>query len=144
MAIGTAALALPVAVANLILAFFLEPRLASFGLVVIVVVVAAMIALARYQVHRNRIVQRETRELFATSIQMVEAIAKLRVADADNAELRSGRATCAEQAWLLEHCHDRHLSLGSTSGCGATIATEHRASRTIAWLTAPKTSGRCA
>jgi NHLM bacteriocin system ABC transporter ATP-binding protein len=98
-AIATAALAVPVAVANLALAFFLEPRLAAFGLIVIVLVLAAMVALARYQVHRNRIVQRETRELFATSMQLVEAIGKLRVA---NAETR-GFARWAVRFSTLKH-----------------------------------------
>ena len=118
-ALATAALAVPVAVANLALAFFLEPRLASFGLIVIVFMLAAMLALARYQVHRNRIVQRETRELFAISMQLTEAIAKLRVADAET----RGFARWATRFASLKHAfHEAQLAFVLTASLLAALS----------------------
>jgi NHLM bacteriocin system ABC transporter ATP-binding protein len=79
----TAVLAIPIGVANLALAFVLSPRLGLFGLAAIVVVACVMVFLIRFQVPRQRKVQEATQNLFGTSMQLVEAVGKLRVADAE-------------------------------------------------------------
>jgi ATP-binding cassette subfamily C protein len=81
-AVSTAVLAVPVGVANLVIAFLFAPRLAAFGLVAILVIIAAMVALVRYQISRERCLQRAHQELFQSGLELVEAIGKLRVADA--------------------------------------------------------------
>jgi ATP-binding cassette subfamily C protein len=81
-AVSTAVLAVPIGVANLLIAFVFAPRLALFGLVAIAAVLAAMAARVRYQLGRERRVQRASQELFQSGLEIVEAIGKLRVADA--------------------------------------------------------------
>ena len=78
----TAVLAIPIGVANLILAYFLNVRLAVFGTVALLIVATVMALLIRYQVPRQRKVQEATNDLFSVSLQLVEAVGKLRVADA--------------------------------------------------------------
>jgi ATP-binding cassette subfamily C protein len=79
----TAVLALPIGIANLALAFVLDVRLGIFGAVGIAIVAAVMVLLIRFQVPRQRKVQDATQELFGASMQLVEAVGKLRVADAE-------------------------------------------------------------
>lgn len=82
-AVVTATLALPVGIANLVLAFVLNVRLGLFGTIGIAIVAAVMALLIRFQVPRERRVQEATSELFGISMQLVEAVGKLRVADAE-------------------------------------------------------------
>jgi ATP-binding cassette subfamily C protein len=82
-AVITAIVAIPVGVANLALAFVLSFRLALFGLIAIAVVTGVMALLIRYQVPRQRRVQDATNDLFGISLQLVDAVGKLRVADAE-------------------------------------------------------------
>ncbi len=79
----TAVLAIPVGIANLVLAFVLNVRLGLFGLVAIVIVAVVMSLLIRFQVPRQRAVQTANNDLFGVSLQLVEAVGKLRVADAE-------------------------------------------------------------
>ncbi|MCW2991623.1 MAG: transporter related [Solirubrobacterales bacterium] len=81
--IATAAIALPVAVANLLLAFVIEPRLALFGALGLAGLSAAIVLGLRRRIALERDVQRANLDLFAASIQLVEAAGKLRVADAE-------------------------------------------------------------
>jgi len=78
----TAVLAIPIGVANLVLAFVLNVRLGIFGTVALVIVAVVMGLLIRYQVPRQRRVQAATNDLFGVSLELVEAVGKLRVADA--------------------------------------------------------------
>jgi ATP-binding cassette subfamily C protein len=79
----TAILAIPIGVANLVLAFVLNFRLGLFGLGAIIIVATGMTFLIRFQVPRQRQVQEATNDLFGVSLQLVEAVGKLRVADAE-------------------------------------------------------------
>src|SRR3954452_12497355 len=81
--IATAAVAIPVALANLLLAFFIEPVLALFGAIGLGALCTAVVLGARSRIPKEEAVQRANLELFATSIQLVEAVGKLRVADAE-------------------------------------------------------------
>ncbi len=78
----TAVLAIPVGVANLVLAFVLNARLGLFGAAALAIVAIVMVLLIRYQVPRQRRVQDATNHLFGVSMELVEAVGKLRVADA--------------------------------------------------------------
>ncbi len=78
----TAILAVPIGVANLALAFVLNVRLGIFGAAALLLVAVVMGLLIRYQVPRQRRVQDATNDLFGVSMQLVEAVGKLRVADA--------------------------------------------------------------
>jgi NHLM bacteriocin system ABC transporter ATP-binding protein len=82
-AVATALIAVPVGLANLALAFVFQWRLALFGSVVIVAVVIGMVRLVRYQVQRQQRIQRATQDLFGTALGIVDAVGKLRVADAE-------------------------------------------------------------
>jgi NHLM bacteriocin system ABC transporter ATP-binding protein len=82
-AIVAAALALPIGLFSLGLTFVLQPRLALFGLLAIALTAAVMVVFMRSQVPRQRRIQALTRELFGTSLQLVEAVGKLRVAAAE-------------------------------------------------------------
>jgi NHLM bacteriocin system ABC transporter ATP-binding protein len=79
----TAVLAIPVGIANLALAFVLNVRLGLFGTAGIAFIAVVMVLLIRFQVPRERRVQETTSELFGISMQLVEAVGKLRVADAE-------------------------------------------------------------
>ena len=81
-AVATAVVAVPIGVANLILAFVLSPRLGLFASAAIVVTVLAIVALVRFQTVRERVRQEAQRQLFQTALEIVEAIGKLRVANA--------------------------------------------------------------
>jgi len=82
-AVATAMLAVPLGLANLVLAFFLQWRLALFGSVVIVAIAGGLVALVRYQVTRQQLVQQTNQELFGTAMELVDGVGKLRVADAE-------------------------------------------------------------
>jgi NHLM bacteriocin system ABC transporter ATP-binding protein len=82
-AVVTAILAVPIGVANLALALVLNLRLGLFGLIAIAIVATIMTLLIRYQVPRQRKVQDATNDLFGVSLQLVDAVGKLRVADAE-------------------------------------------------------------
>jgi ATP-binding cassette subfamily C protein len=82
-AVVAAALVLPIGLFNLGLTFVLQPRLALFGLLAIVLTAAVMVIFMRSQLPRQRRIQAVTRELFGTSLQLVEAVGKLRVAAAE-------------------------------------------------------------
>jgi len=79
----TATLAIPVGIANLALAFVIDPRLAAFGSVALLLFGTGMAILLRYQVPHQRRVREATSNLFGVSMQLVEAVGKLRVADAE-------------------------------------------------------------
>jgi NHLM bacteriocin system ABC transporter ATP-binding protein len=79
----TAVLAIPVGLANIVLAVVLDPKLGLFGALAIVLIAATMVGLMRYQIPRQRRVQDATTQLFGTTMQLVEAVGKLRVADAE-------------------------------------------------------------
>jgi NHLM bacteriocin system ABC transporter ATP-binding protein len=81
-AVATAVVAVPIGAANLILAFVLSPALGLFASVAIVATLAAVIALVRFQTVRERRRQEAQRQLFQAAIEIVEAIGKLRVANA--------------------------------------------------------------
>lgn len=81
-AVATAVVAIPVGVANLVLAFLLSPRLALFASLAIVATVVAVVVLVRYQTVRERRHQAAQREVFQTALELVNAIGKLRVANA--------------------------------------------------------------
>jgi NHLM bacteriocin system ABC transporter ATP-binding protein len=81
-AVATAVVAIPIGAANLILAFVLSPALGLFASVAIVATLAAVIALVRFQTVRERRRQEAQRHLFQAAIEIVEAIGKLRVANA--------------------------------------------------------------
>jgi NHLM bacteriocin system ABC transporter ATP-binding protein len=79
----TAVLAIPIGLANIVLAVVLDPKLGLFGALAIVLVGATMVGLMRFQIPRQRRVQDATTALFGTTMQLVEAVGKLRVADAE-------------------------------------------------------------
>ena len=81
-AVATAVVAIPIGAANLILAFVLSPALGLFASVAIVATLAAVVALVRFQTVRERRRQEAQRQLFQAAIEIVEAIGKLRVANA--------------------------------------------------------------
>ncbi|MGH2578397.1 MAG: ABC transporter transmembrane domain-containing protein, partial [Actinomycetota bacterium] len=81
-AVATALLGIPIGVANLILAFALSPRLALFASVAIVVTVLAVVLMVRYQTVRQYAVLKADRQLFQGAVEIVDAIGKLRVANA--------------------------------------------------------------
>jgi NHLM bacteriocin system ABC transporter ATP-binding protein len=78
----TAVLAIPIGVANLVLAFVLNFRLGLFGAIALLIVAIVMGLLIRYQVPRQRLVQDASNDLFGISLSLVDAVGKLRVADA--------------------------------------------------------------
>ncbi len=82
--VTTAMLAVTIGLSNLVLAFFLQARLALFGLVAIAIMMAVMVRVARYQISRQRLVQSESRSLFATAMQMVGSVGKLQAACAES------------------------------------------------------------
>ena len=82
--VAAAALALPVGVFSMGVAFYLQPRLALFALVPIVVVCATIALLVRYQLARGR---EAPDTLFGIGLELVQAIGKLRVADAERRAL---------------------------------------------------------
>jgi len=81
-AVATAVVAVPVGAANLVLAFVLSPLLGLFASAAIVVTLVAVIALVRFQTVRERRRQEAQRHLFQAALEIVEAIGKLRVANA--------------------------------------------------------------
>jgi NHLM bacteriocin system ABC transporter ATP-binding protein len=105
-AVVGAALALPIGVFSLGLTFVLQPRLALFGLLAIALTAAVMVAFIRSQVPRQRRIQALTRELFGTSLQLVEAVGKLRVAAA---ERRSFARWAARLGALKQAFYDAQL-----------------------------------
>jgi NHLM bacteriocin system ABC transporter ATP-binding protein len=96
----TAVLAIPIGVANLVLAFVLNVRLGLFGAAALAIVAAVMALLIRYQVPRQRRVQDATNDLFGVSMELVEAVGKLRVADAS----RRGFAEWGRRFVVLKRC----------------------------------------
>lgn len=81
-AVATAVVAVPVGVANLVLAFTLSPRLTAFAAIAILATVLAVVVLVRFQTVRERQLQEIQRETFQAALEIVNAIAKLRVANA--------------------------------------------------------------
>lgn len=79
----TAILAIPLGLANIVLAVVLDPKLGLFAVAAIALLTATMIGLIRFQIPRQRRVQESSTELFGTTMQLVEAVGKLRVADAE-------------------------------------------------------------
>ncbi len=96
----TAVLAIPIGIANLALAFVLSVRLAVFGTIALAIVATVMTLLIRYQVPRQRRVQDATNDLFGVSMQLVEAVGKLRVADAS----RRGFAQWGSRFTAMKKC----------------------------------------
>jgi NHLM bacteriocin system ABC transporter ATP-binding protein len=96
--VTTALLAVSVGLANLVLAFVLQPRLALFGLGVVLVGVVVMVYVTRYQLSRQKLVVAANLSLFATAMELIGAVGKLRTADA---EVR-GFARWAEQFGRLK------------------------------------------
>jgi NHLM bacteriocin system ABC transporter ATP-binding protein len=81
-AVATAVVAVPVGVANLVLALTLSPVLTAFAALAIVVAIVAVVALIRYQTAHERELQAVQRRVFQQALELVNAIGKLRVADA--------------------------------------------------------------
>jgi ATP-binding cassette subfamily C protein len=81
-AVATAVVAVPVGVANLMLAFVLSSRLAVFASAAILATVVVVVVLVRYQTVRERRLQEVQRQLFQTALEIVDSIGKLRVANA--------------------------------------------------------------
>ena len=81
--VTTAMLAVSVGLANLVLAFILQPRLALFGLGVVLLGMVVMVYVTRYQISHQRRVAAANLSLFATAMELIGAIGKLRTADAE-------------------------------------------------------------
>lgn len=110
--VATAALAVPIAVANLILAFVLSPVLASFGVIALALIVVSLVLLVRFQIEKQGRIQRATQELFAIAWQLVDAVGKLRVADAEE----RGYAQWARRfAALKQSFYDAQLGFAATT-----------------------------
>jgi NHLM bacteriocin system ABC transporter ATP-binding protein len=105
-AVVAAALAIPIGLFSLGLTFVLQPRLALFGLLAIALTAAVMVVFMRSQLPRQRRIQAVTRELFGTSMQLVEAVGKLRVAAA---ERRGFARWAASLGALKEAFYDAQL-----------------------------------
>jgi NHLM bacteriocin system ABC transporter ATP-binding protein len=82
-ALVTVSTALPVAVFNLGLAFYLEPRLALFASPALIVVAVAAVLLVRQQVPRQTLALERNPPLFNRGLELVGAISKLRAANAE-------------------------------------------------------------
>ena len=82
--VTTAMLAMTVAIANLILAFFLQERLALFGLIGVALIVGSMAMLIKYQLNKEKLVQDGTRSLFAIAMELVGSVGKLQAACAES------------------------------------------------------------
>ncbi len=82
--VTTSMLAITVAIANLILAFFLQSRLALFGLIAVILIAVAMLAVIKYQIIGEKLVQSETRSLFSTAMELVGSVGKLQAACAES------------------------------------------------------------
>ncbi len=108
----TAVLAIPIGVANLALAFVLNVRLGLFGAGALLIVAIVMVLLIRYQVPRQRRVQDASNDLFGVSMQLVEAVGKLRVADAS----RRGFAEWGRRFINLKRCfYDAQLGFAAVT-----------------------------
>ena len=81
-AVGVSLVAIPIGVANLVLAFVLSPQLAAFASIAIVATVVGVYLMVRYQTVREHRLQHAQRELFQRALELVDAIGKLRVANA--------------------------------------------------------------
>ncbi len=81
-AVGVSVVAIPIGIANLVLAFVLSPALALFASIAIVGTVLAVYLMVRYQTVREHRLQRAQRKLFQRALETVDAIGKLRVANA--------------------------------------------------------------
>jgi NHLM bacteriocin system ABC transporter ATP-binding protein len=110
--VATAALAIPVAVANLVLAFVLAPVLAAFGVIALALIAVSLVLLVRFQIEKQSRIQRATQELFAIAMQLVDAVGKLRVADAE----QRGYAQWARRfAALKQSFYDAQLGFAATT-----------------------------
>ncbi len=81
-AVAVSVVAIPIGLANLVLAFVLSPQLALFASVTIVAAVLGVYLMVRYQTVREQRLQRAQRELFQRALELVDAVGKLRVANA--------------------------------------------------------------
>ncbi|HUC35892.1 MAG TPA: NHLP bacteriocin export ABC transporter permease/ATPase subunit [Acidimicrobiales bacterium] len=81
--VTTSMLLVPVGLANLILAFFLQARLAAFGLVALVAGAAGIVAFSRTQTRHLAALTEAHQAAFGTAMQFVDGVGKLRVANAE-------------------------------------------------------------
>jgi ATP-binding cassette subfamily C protein len=99
VAVSTSMFAVPVGVFNVGLAFYLQPRLAAFGLVVLVAAAAGIFFFTRSQSAAVRAQTEASQASFGLAMQFVDAVGKLRVA---NAERRAFAQWAARFAALKE------------------------------------------
>jgi len=81
-AVIAALLSLPAGIASLAFAFVLDVRLGLFGLGAIVVVMAAVVIMLRVQMPHQWATRGQSSRLYATTLEIINGIAKLHVADA--------------------------------------------------------------
>jgi len=77
-----ALLALPAGIASLVYAFILDARLGAFGLVAIALIMTVVAILIRAQMPHQWATMGYSSQVFQTSVEIVNGVAKLRVADA--------------------------------------------------------------
>ena len=81
--VATALIAIPVGLFNLILAFVLQPTLALFGMSVLLVAVVLIVVFTRYQITQITKMTEANQRSFGLALQLVDAVGKLRVANAE-------------------------------------------------------------
>lgn len=77
-----ALLSLPAGISSLVYAFILDVRLGLFGLAAIVVITAVVVLLVRLQMPHQWATIGQTSRVFQTSIELINGVNKIRVADA--------------------------------------------------------------
>lgn len=82
--VAASVLAVPVGLFNLGLAFWLNARLALFSLVVLALAIAGIVVLTRAQRRHVAATTLATQESFGVAMQLVDGVAKLRVAGAED------------------------------------------------------------
>ncbi len=82
--IASSVLALPVGLFNLAFAFWLNARLALFGLAVLVVVAAGIALLTRTSSRHLATMTSATQESFGVAMQLLDGVGKLRIANAED------------------------------------------------------------
>lgn len=108
----TAVLAVPVGLGNLVEAIVFDWRLGIFATAAIALISSFMVVLIRVQIPRQRRVLEATNDLFGTTMQLVEAAGKLRVADAE----RRGFAQWGKQfAGLKARFYASQISFASVT-----------------------------
>ena len=111
---------LPVAAFNLVLAFVLQARLASFALAVVVVGTFALAWFSRAQTRHLAAMTEAGEETFGLATQLVEGIAKLRVANAERRAfcLWANRFAAVKEAFVTAQ-----RGFAAVTAVGATVTT---------------------